>query len=344
MKYYSNKVIDIKQLQKNFLALNKFSNKKICAVVKANAYGHDAKIVTKYLSDICDFFAVQNLYEALEIRRVNNTAKILVLGYTIDYNLASKHNISIMVDDINILEKIIEKNIKLNVHIKVNTGMNRFGIKDENMLKIMQKLIKNAKNITFEGIFSHFYATNNKDITKKQIEKFEHFVKKIDKNFTPIVHVGGSGMVHYNIDFVNYIRCGISLYGYNEKFVKPSMRIESKIIKITIVKAGENVGYGCGFVATKNTTVALVPLGYADGILRNLSNKMHIKIGDNLAKCIGNICMDMLFVDITNINAKVGDKVTVFWDANIWTKTLDVTSYEILTGLNNARANILIEK
>ena len=345
MKYFSNKIINAKQLVQNYKMLKQMSNKKICAVVKANAYGHNAKVVVKILGGICDFFAVQNLYEALEIRKVNSKAKILVLGYTVNYNLASKNNISVMVDSIKTLKFLQEKNIKIKVHIKINTGMNRLGIKNEKSLKIMQKIIKNSKNIEFEGIFTHFYDTNNKIITNNQIKIFEKFVKQIDKNFSPIVHIGGSGMTRYNISFANYIRCGISLYGYNENFVKPIMKIESKIVKITKIKAGENVGYSCGYTAQKNMKIGLVPLGYADGVMRNLSNNLQVEILGKTAKQIGNICMDMFMVDLTNFdNVKVGDTVSVFCDANTWAKKVKISNYEVLTGLNNARTNLLIEK
>ena len=95
MKYFSSKIINSKVLKSNYNNLQQYAHKKICAVVKANAYGHNAKVVAKILRDCCDFFAVHNLYEAIEIRKINNKAKILVLGYTIDYNLASKYNISV---------------------------------------------------------------------------------------------------------------------------------------------------------------------------------------------------------------------------------------------------------
>lgn len=343
MKYFSNKIINRQNLIDNFLYLKQKSQKDICAVVKANAYGHNAQLVVNILSPFCNFFAVQNLYEAINIRTINKTAIILVLGYCIDYELASKNNISVMIESVSQLNELIKMDIPINIHIKINTGMNRFGLKDKNELKYMQKLIKISKKIKFEGIFTHFYKTDNENITNKQINIFKDYIDIIEKDFSPIIHIGGSKMVNYNVDFANYVRCGISLYGYGEKSLKPVMKIESKVIKIFEIEKGENVGYQNGFIADKKMKIALIPLGYADGIPRNLSNNFKVKICGENVKSIGYICMDLFMVDVSNNNLQIGDKVCVFDNANEWAKKVNITNYEILTNLNNSRTNLLID-
>ena len=342
MKYYSNKVIYSKVLKQNFFNLQTISGKKICAVIKANAYGHGAIKVANILKNNCDFFAVHNLFEAIEIRKINKTATILVLGYCIDYNLAIKNNISVTIDSLCELKKINKLNNKIKIHLKINTGMNRLGVKDLKEFEDILKYLKNNKLIIFEGIYTHFFNTKNKQITNKQINYFKLFLNKLNY-FSPIIHVGGSGMVNYvNLDFAHYIRCGLSLFGYGQKFVRPCMKIKSQIIKITKIKKGEFVGYDCFYKAQKDIKIALIPLGYADGILRQFQDNMYVKINNQKAKVVGKICMDMFMVDITKISCKLGDKVVVFDNANFWAKKSGLSEYEVLTNLNNARTNVII--
>ena len=343
MKYFSNKIILKQNLIDNYLYLKQKSNKNICAVVKANAYSHNAKAVVKILGKYCNFFAVQNLYEAIDLRKINKSSIILILGHCINYELASEYNISVMVESKKQLKEILQKNIAINIHIKINTGMNRFRLKDKNELKNIQKLLKASKKVKFEGIFTHFYKTDDKNITNEQIEIFKGYVDLIDKKFSPIVHIGGSNMTNYNVQFASFVRCGISLYGYGDDNLKPVMKIESKIIKILDIKTGENVGYQNGFIANKNMKIALIPLGYDDGIPRSLSNNFQVEIYNKKISSIGYVCMDLFMIDVSNVLVNVGDFVTVFYNANYWSKITKVTNYEILTGLNNSRTNLLID-
>ena len=343
MKYFSIKIIDKNQLLNNFQNLKQFSNKKICAVVKANAYGHNAISVCKILSECCDFFAVQNINEALDIRKVNKKAKILVLGYCIDYKKAIKNNIDVTVDCVEELNKIIKLKSKINIHLKINTGMNRLGIKSIDLLKDIIFLIKNNKNVNFEGVYTHFFNSSDKKITEKQIKIFKKYLKEINKEYTPLVHIGGSGMINYkNLDFVDYIRCGLALYGYGCDITKPVMKIKSKLIKITKVRKGEYVGYDGFYRCEKDIVIGLIPIGYADGIIRQFQQNMNVFFNGQNIKVVGKICMDMLMIDITNIKININDYVEVFNDAKYWAKNSRLSEYEILTGLNNARTDLLI--
>ena len=342
MKYFSNKVIDKKALLKNYNILKTVSGKNICAVLKANAYGHNAKTVCKILNGACDFFAVENLYEAIELRTVNKSAKILVLGYCIDYQLASKYNVSVTVDNIYQLQKISRLNINLSVHIKINTGMNRLGLKSIKHFIKMLKFIKNSLKIELEGVFTHIFDAKSKKTTKYQISLFEKYLECLPDNLCPIIHIGGSKLIDYKLDFVDYIRCGISLYGYCQKSVVPCMKIKSKIVKISTVNNGEFIGYDRYFKATKKLKIAIVPLGYADGIVRQFQDDMFVLYKGKKLKVVGKICMDMFMVDVSNVNIKIGDFVTVFDNAEYWSKKSGITEYEILTGLNKARVNIIV--
>lgn len=341
MKYFSKKIVSIDALKQNYKNLLG-SGYKICAVVKADAYGHCAKKICLALSDCCNFFAVQNLYEALELRKINKSATILVLGYCIDYKKAQKYNISVSIDNINELKKIIKLNKKINIHLKINTGMNRLGIINFKDFIDILNLIKINNKINVEGIYTHCFCTQNKEITKKQITKFKNYTKYLKKyNFNPIVHVGGSGMVNYKLNFVDYIRCGIALFGYLNNNTKPIMKLQSKVLKITNIKKGDYVGYDCFYRATENLKIALIPLGYADGIVRNFQDDMFVTYKNHKLKVVGKICMDMFMVDVTNVDIKVGEFVTVFDDAKLWAKKSSLSEYEILTGLNHARCDII---
>ncbi len=344
MKYYSTKTINKKQLLFNYGMLKRTANKNICAVVKANAYGHGLKTVCNILKNCCDFFAVHNLMEAIQLRKINKTAKILVLGYCIDYSIAQKYNISVSIDDFKQLEEIVLLNKEIKVHLKINTGMNRFGIKKHNEFAKILKYIISHKNIIIEGIYTHCFDTKNEKITQKQLQIFKNYVKILKKQNKCIVHIGGSGMIHYkNLDYIDYVRVGIALFGYCCDITKPIMKIESKIIKIFSVDKNEYIGYDCYYKTKNKIKVAIVPFGYADGMVRQFQENMKVFINDKVAKIIGKICMDVFMVDISNIDAYVGDDVVVFKDASYWAQNSGLSEYEILTGLNNSRTNLIVE-
>ena len=344
MKYFSDKIIDSKKLLSNYSKLKNFSNKKICAVVKANAYGHGAKDVCKILSPVCDFFAVHNIVEAVALRKVNTFAKILILGYCEDYQTASKYDISVTIDNIEQFKMIANLNIKIKIHLKINTGMNRFGFKNYKTFLNVLNFANKHKTITIEGIYTHCFNTLNKKITLQQIVKFKRYLRHLNFENKPLIHIGGSRMINYaNLDFVDYIRCGIGIFGYCCNMTEPIMKIKSKIIKIVNVKRGEYVGYDCFYKAKKNMRVAIVPLGYADGLIRSFQQDMIVKINDKFAKVVGKICMDVFMIDVSQINVKLNDESTVFWDAKYWSKKSGLSEYEILTGLNNARTNLIVE-
>ena len=338
MRYFSSKIIDSKVLKQNYKSLKTKSNCNICAVVKADAYGHGIRQVVMSL-DECDFFAVQNVVEGVKVRKVNKKAKVLVLGYCSDYYLAGLNNLSIMVDSLTKLKEIAKLNQKFCVHLKINTGMNRFGFNDINEFKKVLKIIKQLGNIEIEGLFTHCFCCENEQITKNQLKIFKKHIKICHNfGFYPIIHVGGSKMVNYKLNFVDYVRCGLGLYGYGFCFVKPAMKIQSPIIKITNIKKGEFVGYDCNFVATKDMTIGLVPFGYADGFV----NQKEVTYKNTKLKVVGKICMDMFMVDLSNLDAKVGDMVTVFEDATKWVKNSGKSEYQILTSLISARAENIV--
>ncbi|MBO5309953.1 MAG: alanine racemase [Clostridia bacterium] len=332
---FSKMIFCGKTLKKNFDAL---PTKNVCAMVKANAYGMGLKRVCKTLLGKAKFFGVATLEEALSIRKFDKQTPVLLVGVCSDFALAAANNISVTVENENQFFQIQKLKISaIKIHIKINTGMNRFGFNNKKQLKKILNKIKKNKKIVFEGFYTHFYATENKKTTLMQLKKFEKFVDLIPQNFQPIIHIGGGGVVDA-LEFDQYknymVRVGLKLY---ENVVK----IKSQIVKIFDVRRRENVGYSGAFVAKKKTRVGIVPLGYADGINRALGGRGYVRISGKLCKIIGNVCMDSFFVDITRVACNVGDEVLVFDDAADWAKIAQTIPYEILTNLNFARMEIV---
>ena len=344
--FFSKKIIYSKKLKQNYTYIKNQCGKKICAVVKADGYGHGANNIVKILGEYADFFAVQNLDEALKIRQQFPKIKILVLGYCFDEKLATENNISIMVDSLEKIKQLskIKTNKKIKIHIKINSGMNRLGISNIKEFRKILKIIKNNKNLYFEGIFTHFFSPKNNKITKKQIKIFEKYLSIIPKCFSPIKHVGGSNLIFYDLpQNIDMVRVGLFLYGYGCEQVEPIMKIVSKVMRVEKIKRGSYVGYEEKYRASKPRQIALIPLGYADGVPRELAYKHNFYLYGKQCKIVGLVCMDMFMLDVTNSGAKVGDEIIVFSDASTWAKYFSKSEYEILTSLNSARCDFVVK-
>ncbi len=337
---YSKCVINRKSLLKNFEVVKKYCP-NIIAMVKADAYGHGVKNVCNALFGKVKYFGVACLYEALQIRKFDKNTKILIVGFCENYLTAIKNNISFTIENIEDFEnllKIIKKNKfylekykKIaNIHLKINTGMNRLGFKREedfeNLIKLyLRNELKNFINI--EGVFTHFAS---KKTIKFQLNTFKNYINLIPSAINPIIHIGGSiGKIEANFCKNIYLRVGIDLYTnpYNV------MSIESVVLKIQEVKNGDVVGYDFGYKAEKNEKIAIIPLGYADGINRKTSGS-YIQINSKSYRIVGNICMDMFFV-LVDDSVKRFDKVII--NFKNWDKKCKTINYEILTSINHRR-------
>lgn len=319
----NEKVIDYQSIKKNLKA---FSSKKLCVMVKANAYGLGMKEICEFLKNKVDFFGVASYDEAVKVRELINTP-ILIATTQRDIQKCKEHGFHFIVD--NFLDLELSKQCEaLNlVHIKLNTGMNRYGFdcEDKHVIKKLKLALKNQK---IAGICTHFYNLSDKKTTKKQYLKFRKIKKFL--NVDCITHFGGSGVINYDFDY-DMIRVGIGIY-QNPNQV---LRIYSHIEKINTYSRGE-LGYEGKFKITKDTKIAILPIGYADGLLRSFSG-LSVKINGKDCKIVGQICMDCCFVDVTKINCKVGDKVSVLPDLKKASLHTKLTEYEILTGFSKIR-------
>ena len=306
---------------------------KIAAVVKANGYGHGVmKITETLLENGADLIAVSSINEAVEIRKKHKRAFTMVLGYTMGEKVedAINHGVILTIysyEQALECSKIAEEiGVGASIHIKIDTGMNRLGfLVNDNAINEILKIAK-LPNIKINGIFSHFACADAKDksVSIKQYKKFINMLNALEDRGLkiPIRHMSNSAaiidMPEYNFEMV---RPGIMLYGlYPSNEVKkanielkPVMSLKSRVSNIKTLEEAGGISYGLKHVGKKGDIVATIPIGYADGLTRLLSNKGEVIIKDNKYKIVGAICMDQCMVDVTGSkDIKIGDEVILF--------------------------------
>jgi alanine racemase len=349
--------IDLKALKHNFEYLKSKlkSNTKFLAVVKAFAYGSDAVEIAKYLQTLdVDYFAVAYVNEGIALRNAGVKTPILVLHpQAVNFKLLIDFCLEPSLYSAKILNEFIEiasgKNqMDYPVHIKFNTGLNRLGFLGNDVDYIATKL-KETKTIKVKTIFSHLAASediNEKDFTENQIKKFTTIAEDIIETigYKPMLHIcNTSGVLNYPEAHFDMIRSGIGLYGFGNsvkenKNFKPIGTLKTIISQIHTIEKGESVGYNRAFISDGFLKTATLPIGHADGIGRQYGNgKGFVIINGQKAHIIGNVCMDMIMVNITNIDCKEGDEVIVFGPDNTaeyFAETAKTISYEIITAVS----------
>lgn len=292
----------------------------LMAIVKADGYGHGAVAIAREVDSIVDAYGVSNIEEAIELRKYATKKMILILGYTpvCEYEQLIKYGITQAVYSYEMALELSKAAKKMGkeavVHIKLDTGMTRIGFKDnDESIDIIGKICE-LEGIKVEGIFTHFACADMKDKTSVtgQIRRYEAFVNKLSERGIgiPIRHVANSASI-IDIPCVNYnmVRSGISTYGMypsdevntDNLCIRQAMSIKSCISFIKDVDEGVSVSYSATYVTTRPTKIATIPVGYADGYPRNLSNKGYVLINGKKAPIIGRVCMDQFMVDITDI-------------------------------------------
>ena len=314
-------------------ALNS-SDKKTCLVIKADAYGHGSVPLAKEMDDLADYYAVATMDEAVELRNAEITKPILILGYTDveDYVRAIEHNVTIAIYDKPEAEKLSETAIRLGkkakVHIKVDSGMSRIGFQCEESEVEKAMEVYKMEGVDVEGVFTHYAKADyiDKSDAKKQYENFTWFVSEMENRgaIFEIKHIDNSaGAMEIHSDGYNMYRLGIVIYGLypseeidKSVVLKPAMTLKSKVVHIKTLHAGRGVGYGWTYTTKKDTRIATVAVGYADGYPRALSNVGRVLINGQYAPIVGRVCMDQIMVDVTEIDkaspVKVGDEVILF--------------------------------
>lgn len=328
------KVLRYESLKNN---LTKFESKKICAMIKSNAYGHGMKEIISLIADDVDYFGVVSVEEGIKARKLTNKP-ILVASKVFDFKSCKKYSLEPMVDCEDDLAECKKLGIENNCHLKLNCGMNRFGLKGILNAQMLNAYIEENK-INLKSIYTHFSASDSRKSTLKQYQNFQKLRAEITQN--TCICFGGSNLIDYPFDF-DMLRVGIGLYGYGNKNLLPVMQIKSFVSKVFYAKKGEFIGYGKVFKVRRNSFFAVVPVGYGDGLRRNLSGKFFVKINGKSYESFGNICMDAFFVKVDE-TVKMGDIVEVMMDAEALAKKIKTISYEILTGFSNFRGKTIIE-
>lgn len=345
--------VNLDNIIHNFKVLkNKASNAKFMAVVKADAYGHGAVNVVKTLEDEgCEYFAVATVDEGIELRNEGIKGNIVVLGYgdTKSHIECVEKDITIAISDLknvfNLNTVAKEYNKIAKIHVKIDTGMSRYGFDYRNAWESILEVSK-LENIFIEGIYTHFAVADEvgNEYTEKQFNNFIYGVEELEKHgiYIPIKHCANSAttLLHENMH-LDMVRCGIALYGeYPSKEVpreldlKPAMEVYTKVTRIRTIEKGVSISYGCTFVTDEEKTVATLCIGYADGFSRGLSNLGFVYINGHKCKILGRICMDSCMVDISGIkDVYLEDDVEILGEnitAEALGSQLNTINYEIL--------------
>ncbi|OON95949.1 MAG: alanine racemase [Candidatus Epulonipiscium fishelsonii] len=352
--------IDTQAIRHNYKQIRKIISDKveIMGIVKADGYGHGAIEIAKILQEEgVNRLAVAISKEAEELRQAGINLPILVLGYTQKDEIEKLiiNNLTQTVFSYDIAKYINTQakkfSTKVNIHIKIDTGMGRIGFLPNNDSIEEIKKISKLEYLNLEGMFTHFSTSDEEDTTytKEQWSIFKGFInelKNIGLEF-PLLHASNSAAtIAHRYAHLDIVRPGLILYGYypseylNNGFInlKPAMCLKTQVVHIKELYKGSFIGYGKNYKVEKPMKIATIPIGYADGYSRKLANKGHVLINGEYAKIVGNICMDQFMVDVTGINdVKLGDEVVVFGkqgEKNIFVEEIamltDTINYEII--------------
>jgi len=358
--------IDLANLRYNFRSSRDFigHDVKYMAVVKANGYGHGAVECARALAaEGVDWLGVALIEEGIELRDAGIETQILCLGGIAagQENLVFDHNITPVVFNLDQARALsiagTERQRDIDIHIKVDTGMGRLGVRWNQLDRFIRGLSQ-LTNLRIEGLMSHFAVANDPDengFTNDQINRFYDSVAKFEATgFAPeIVDIANSpGAVGHPRSRQQMVRLGGILYGLGKDVLsetlprpelKPVMSLHSVIADIKEVEKGESLGYGRTFFTERDSRIALVPIGYNDGYCRALSNKSSVIVNGELAPVTGRISMDWTIVDVTDVpDAKIGDTVTLigqYGETSIAAEDLaqicNTISYEITCGISS---------
>ena len=344
----TNLEVDLKKLEENYYYLKGrlIKNCSIIAVVKAFGYGHgDAEISLKLQDLGVDKFWVADFEEGVSLRKSGIKGSIIVANPGMSsFKQIFKYNLEIVIHNQHLLNLYIEKKKDINVHLKFNTGMNRYGFNISEIEDISLKLKEN-RQIKIKSICSHLSSANNdklNPITQKQIKLFKEIIKDFEKKMGGQFkkHIlNSNGFLKYKSYQYDMVRIGIGLFGAVKN---PKLKTISKLKSIVSdnrdVPKGEKIGYNGELITKKDMNISIIPIGYADGINRKLGNYLgEVSVRNVKCPIIGNISMDSLIIDTTNVSCQIGDTVEIFNDKisvfNLAEKN-NTIPYEIYATLN----------
>lgn len=360
--------VDLQALKRNYERIKDYTQSEIMPIVKADAYGHGALEIVQTLFDLgARRFGVAVLDEALEIRKAFPSVSVMMIG-TLPIEAASTLVKEDIICGVSQLEQAVtlskegvlqEKTVK--IHLKVDTGMGRIGFREEEFKQIVD--CTQLPNLYIEGIYTHFATADHSDLTfaREQLKRFEEIVGKLKTQgiHIPIRHAANSAAIlqlpeaHFEL-----VRPGIILYGLppsrhigKDVGIEPVLSWKAKVSHIKTISEGETVSYGRTFRAAYPTRVATIPLGYADGLRRSLSNQGEALIKGKRSTMIGRVCMDQTMLDVTRIpGIEVGDVVTLLGtdgyeriDATEMAGWVGTINYEVVCGISKRVPRVYIK-
>ena len=362
-------IIDLDALRGNLDAVRERSGTAVMAVIKADAYGHGAIPVAKLLQDKCAFFGVSSILEALELRRAGLTLPILVLGHTpvSAYETAITEKIRPAIfhweDALALSEAAQCLNTTAPFHFAIDTGMSRIGFQVSEESADLCTKIASLPGLYAEGLFSHFATADCADLsrTRAQAQQYRRFDEMLRARGVriPLRHLDNSaGVMNFGSHY-EMVRSGIVTYGLYPSGevdpallkLRPALSWHSLVTHVKTLPPGREISYGGTYVTTRDTVVATLPVGYADGYRRNLSGKFYVLIRGRKAPILGRICMDQMMVDVTGIpGVTPGDPVTLIGTDGTETITVeaiaaaaDSFNYEFVCGISRRVPRIYVK-
>jgi len=366
--------INLNELKNNFNKIKNYTgkDKKICSVVKANAYGHGMNETAKVLSESgTDYLGTADYSESIilskYLKNFSLKTPILCLGILTEngkyFDEIIKGNIEVSIADVKIAEYLNNfaksRNKKINIQIQADSGINRTGFLLKDVYEAFEKINK-LENLRIKGVYSHFatsenprnsYALRQLSEFKKLLQEIEHNIKKIE-----LRHICNSGgILNYNDPYFNMVRPGISLYGYypdikkvrkkkgsdtgSEIGINPVMTLKSKVSFIKTLDKNQSISYGQKYFTKSKTKIASIPIGYGDGYPRLLTNKSYVEISGKLYRTVGTVCMDWIMADLgINSDIKVNDEVILIGKNYTADKLAELTgtiAYEITCNISS---------
>lgn len=359
--------VNLKSLAFNLNQVKKLLSAKtlILATIKADGYGHGLiPVARKLAASGVDYFGVASIDEGIKLRAAGIKIPVLILGLIlkediiplVDYKLIPticSYDLALKLDR---LGQRLAQRIK--VHIKVDTGMGRIGLNQQETLKFIRR-VRRLKFIEIEGIFTHFaLADTNKKFTAGQINSFNQLISQLEAEgiHIPLAHAANSmGLLAYRQSHFNMVRPGLVLYGLYPKTglkinLKPILSLKTKVMYVKKVAKGRGISYGHIYITKKKTTIITLPIGYGDGYPRNLSNIGSILVKGKRFKICGRICMDQIMVDVGDLKVRLGDEVVLIGkqgkdriSAEELARQCKTIPYEIVCGLGNRIPRVYLE-
>ena len=340
-----------KNLISNLDYLEQVSQKKICLVVKANAYGHGIDWTVRVADSFgVDWFAVASVDEALIVRKVSPLSNILLLSEpsVSQLDIIQKNKIDLTVYNTTFIDELIKSEYPFNVHLKVDTGMHRVGCEPDKFETLFSQIVKSSLNL--RGVCTHFPVSDtNSESTNNSIALFKEIISNVDVS-NLLVHVDNSASTFFNSDTsFNMSRIGLAAYGtfvssenLNHE-LNPIMEIKTRISNLQKRKAGETVSYGKAQKLERDSIIATAPIGYGDGYPWNSFPDGRVIVKNTFCKLVGRVTMDQILFDVTDLNVEIDDEVVILGksddssleitvsDIASWNKTIE---WEILTNMS----------